>query len=246
MDEFLLRALAAGLGLALVAAPFGCFVVWRRMAYFGDTLAHTALLGVVAGTVAGIDLTAGVAAVALMVALLLANIRKGTRVASDTVLGIVSHGALAAGLVALSLMETVRVDLMGWLFGDILAVGWSDVLLIWLGGAAVLAGLAFAWRPLVAMTVDEDLALVEGHPVAAARVALMVLIALVVAAAMKIVGVLLVTSLLVVPAATARAFARTPEQMAAFAALAGAVAVGAGLAGSWSFDTPAGPTIVVV
>jgi zinc transport system permease protein len=245
MDEFLLRALAAGLGLALVAAPFGCFVVWRRMAYFGDTLAHTALLGVVAGIAIGIDPLAGVAAVALASAILLARDGRRRLLPSDTWLGIVSHGALAAGLVALSRMEGVRVDLMGLLFGDVLAVGWWDVAMVWGGGGMALAMLALLWRPLVAMSVDEELALVEGHHVKRARLGLMVLVALVVAAAMKVVGVLLVTSLLVIPAATARRLSRTPEQMAAFAALCGSVAVGGGLAASWSFDTPTGPTIVV-
>ncbi len=245
MDEFLVLALAAGLGLALVAAPFGCFVVWRRMAYFGDTLAHAALLGVVVGVAGGIDVTLGVAAVCLAVAALLASVRQGRSLASDTVLGIVAHGALAMGLVALALMETVQVNLMGWLFGDILAVGWGDVAMIWLGGGVMVGLLAMVWRPLVAMTVDEDLARVEGHAVARARLVLMLLVALVVAAAMKIVGILLVTSLLVIPAAAARRFARTPEQMAVAAAVAGAMAVGGGLWGSWRFDTPSGPSIVV-
>lgn len=245
MDEFLLRAMAAGIGLALVAGPFGCFVVWRRMAYFGDTLAHAALLGVVAGVMLGIDLTLGVAAIGLGVAALLAAAQGQKRLASDTLLGIVSHGALALGLVTLSLMESVRVDLMSWLLGDILAVGWSDVAVVWLGGAIILVVLALLWRPLVAMTVDEDLARVDGHPVARARLGLMLLVALVVAGAMKIVGVLLVTALLVIPAAAARRFANTPEQMAVAAALAGAASVGAGLWASWTFDTPSGPSIVV-
>lgn len=245
MDDFLLRALAAGLGIALVAGPFGCFVVWRRMAYFGDTLAHAALLGVVAGVVLGVDLTLGVAAIGLGVAALLAAAQGQKRLASDTLLGIISHGALALGLVTLSLLETVRVDLMSWLLGDILAVGWPDVAVIWTGGAVVLALLAALWRPLVAMSVDEDLARVDGYNVGLARLGLMLLVALVVAGAMKIVGVLLVTALLVIPAASARRFAATPEQMAVAAALAGAASVGAGLWGSWTFDTPSGPSIVV-
>lgn len=246
MDEFLIRALAAGLGLAIVAAPFGCFVVWRRMAYFGDTLAHTALLGVVVGIGLGIDPLAGVAAVALAVAFVLARQGKRRMLESDTMLGIVSHGALAAGLVVLSRMESVRVDLMGLLFGDVLAVGWAEVMLIWGGGALVLAVLALLWNPLVAMSVDEDLAVVEGHKVGRARLGLMLLVALVVAAAMKVVGVLLVTSLLVIPAATARRLSCTPEQMALFAGLCGGTAVAGGLGASWAFDTPTGPTIVVV
>jgi zinc transport system permease protein len=245
MDEFLLRALLAGLGLSAVAGPLGCFVVWRRMAYFGDTLAHAALLGIVVGLLLGTNLIVGVVAVCAGVALVLAGLQRDRRLASDTLLGILAHGSLAVGLVLLSLMERVRVDLMGWLFGDILAVSATDVALIWGGAALVLALLLAAWRPLVAMTVDEDLARVEGHPVGLARVVLMVLVALVVAAAMKVVGILLVTSLLVIPAAAVRKLARTPEQMAAAATAAGAVAVAAGLGGSWRFDTPSGPSIVV-
>lgn len=245
MDEFLARALAAGLGLALVAAPFGCFVVWRRMAYFGDTLAHTALLGVVAGTALGLDPFIGIAALGLAVAALLATLKGRRGLAADTLLGIVSHGALAAGLVALSLLSDLRVNLMGWLFGDILSVTWTDAALLWAGGALVLAALGGLWNSLVAMTVDEDLAAVEGHPVARARLGLMLLVALVVAAAMKVVGILLVTALLVIPAAAARKLARTPEQMAVLAAGLGAIAVAAGLAASWRFDTPSGPSVVV-
>ncbi|HLO79130.1 MAG TPA: iron chelate uptake ABC transporter family permease subunit [Magnetospirillum sp.] len=245
MDEFLARALAGGLALALVAGPFGCFVVWRRMAYFGDTLAHAALLGVVLGALLNVDFGLGIAALSLAVALVLAFLQRRRDLASDTVLGIVSHGALACGLVVLALMHDARVNVMGWLLGDILSLDWTDVAVLWAGCALLLAGLGAVWRTLVAMTVNEDLAAAEGHAVERARLILMVLVALVVAAAMKVVGILLVTALLVMPAATARKFARTPEQMAALAALVGAAAVVLGLAGSWQFDTPAGPSVVV-
>jgi zinc transport system permease protein len=245
MDEFLARALAGGIPLALVAGPFGCFVVWRRMAYFGDTLAHAALLGVVLGALLNVDFGIGIAVTSLAVALLLAFGQRRGPLASDTILGILSHGALAVGLVLLALMHDARINLMGWLLGDILALDWSDVGVLWAGGAVLLALLASQWRPLVAVVVDEDLAAVEGHNVQRARLVLMLLVALVVAGAMKVVGVLLVTALLVIPAATARRFARTPEQMAALAALLGALAVALGLAGSWRFDTPSGPSVVV-
>jgi zinc transport system permease protein len=245
MDEFLMRALAAGLGLAAVAGPLGCFVVWRRMAYFGDALAHTALLGIVVGLLLGVSPLVGVVAVCAAVALLLAAVQPGTRLASDSLLGIMAHGALALGLVLLSTMERVRVDLMGWLFGDILAVTWSDVAFVWCGAALVLSLLAWHWRCLVAMSVNEDLARVEGHDVGRGRVVLMLLVAMSVAAAMKVVGVMLVTAMLVIPAASARRLARTPEQMAAAAIGAGAVAVIGGLGASWHFDSPSGPSIVV-
>nr|WP_041786632.1 iron chelate uptake ABC transporter family permease subunit [Rhodospirillum centenum] len=244
MDDFVLRALLGGVGLALVAGPLGCVVVWRRMAYFGDTLAHSALLGVALGFLFGIGLNVGVALVCVGIAVLLTVLQEQRRLASDTLLGIVSHSALSVGLLALALMEALRVDLMAYLFGDVLAVTRADLLWIWAGGALVLAVLAAIWRRLLALTVDEDLARVEGVPVRAVRLVFMLLIAATIAFAMKIVGILLVTSLLVIPAAAARRFARTPEIMAVVAAGMGAAAVGLGMAASLWADLPTGPAIV--
>ena len=245
MDDFLVRALLAGLGVALVAAPLGCFVVWRRMAYFGDSLAHSALLGVALGFLVGIDSTVAVVALCLALALLIVSLQQQRRLATDTLLGIMSHGALSVGLVAVSLMETVRVGLMAYLFGDILAVTRIDLLWIWGGGIAALAALAVLWRPLLAITVHEELARVEGVNAGAVRLWFMLLVALVIATAMKIVGVLLITSLLILPAAAARRFAPSPELMALGAAAAALLAVVAGLALSLRWDTPAGPSIVL-
>ncbi len=245
MDDFLVRALVAGLGVAIVAGPLGCFVVWRRMAYFGDTLAHSALLGISLGFLVGLDLNIGVAAVSLAVALLLAGRRQRRQLSDDTLLGILAHSTLALGLIVASFLERVRIDLMAYLFGDVLAVSPADLLWIWGGGGAALALLALVWRWLLAITVHEELAQVEGVPVRLARTAFMLLIALVVAVAMKIVGVVLVTSLLIIPAAAARRFAASPEMMAVAAAAIGAVAVGGGLGFSLAWDTPSGPSIVV-
>ncbi len=244
-DDFLVRALLGGIGVAAIAGPLGCFVVWRRMAYFGDSLAHSALLGVALGVVLGIDLNIGIIAtcVALAVVLLLLQNQRG--LATDTLLGIMAHGALSLGLVTMSFVEALRLDLMSYLFGDILAVTERDLIWIYAGGAAVLALLALIWRPLLALTVHEELARAEGVRVGLVRVLFMLLIALTIALAMKIIGVLLITSLLIIPAATARRFARTPEQMAGLGALIGALAVVAGLFASLEWDTPSGPSVVV-
>ena len=245
MDDFLVRAIAAGIGVALVAAPLGVFVVWRRMAYFGDTLAHSALLGVALGFLLGISLNVAVVSISLLIALLLLALQNRKQLATDTLLGILAHSALSVGLVVLAFQEEVRVDLLGYLFGDILAVTMSDLLWVWGGGAAVLLLLAIIWQRLLAITVHEELAQVEGVPVMQIRLVFMLMIAMVIAVSMKIVGVLLITSMMIIPAATARRFSKTPEQMALFAALVGMVAVILGLAASWFGDTPAGPSIVV-
>ena len=244
MADFLLHALLAGLALALVAGPLGSFVVWRRMAYFGETLSHAALLGLALGLWLAISPTLAIIALCLLLALALLGLQGRQALTSDTLLGMLAPTMLALGLVTMSLME-VRVDLLGYLFGDLLAISRED--LYWVLGGSALVSLLLVplWRPLLAITVHEELARVEGLPVAGLRLALMLLIALVIALAMKIVGVLLITSLLIIPAAAAQRHARTPEQMAIGASLIGLLAVSAGLSLSWFQDTPAGPSIVV-
>jgi zinc transport system permease protein len=245
MDDFLLRALLAGVGVALVTAPLGVFVVWRRMAYFGDTLAHSALLGVALGFLLGINLNLSVIALGIVLALLLVAMSGNRQLSQDTQLGILAHSALSLGLVVMAFQSSVRVDLMGYLFGDILAVTLSDLLWVWGGGLLAVVTLGLIWHPLLALTVHQELAQVEGVAVARTRLIFMLLIALVIAVSMKIVGVLLITSMMIIPAATARRFSRSPEQMALIAAATGSLAVVLGLAGSWHWDTPAGPSVVV-
>ncbi|MEX2650761.1 MAG: metal ABC transporter permease [Alphaproteobacteria bacterium] len=246
MDDILIRAGLAGFATALAAGPLGAAVVWGRLAFFGDALAHASLLGIVLAVVADVHPWIGVAGVGLAVALGLAWAFADPRVAPDALLAAVSYGALAAGLVVLGMVRAPAVNLFGFLFGDILGVGSADLLWAWAGAVVTLLGLAVIWRPLVAMLVHADLAAVEGVPVRSVRLAFLILLALMVAGAMKTVGVLLVTALLVLPAAAARGFARTPEAMAVLAALGGCLAVAAGLGLSFAADAPSGPSIVCV
>jgi zinc transport system permease protein len=245
LDDFFTRALIAGIGVALVAGPLGCFIVWRRMAYFGDTLSHSALLGVALALLLEVNITLAVFGVSAAVALLLLVLQRRATLSSDSLLGLLSHSSLALGLVVLAFMTWVRVDLMGFLFGDILAVSTTDIAMIYAGGALVLGVLVWIWRPLFAATVNPDLAEAEGLHPRRANFVFMLLMALVIAISMKIVGVLLITALLIIPAATARRFARGPEQMAVLAAVIGVAAAIAGLFGSLEWDTPSGPSIVV-
>ena len=245
LDDFFIRALVAGIGLALVTGPLGCFVVWRRMAYFGDTLSHGALLGVALGLLLQVDLTLAVFAVSALVSLALLVLQRRASLSADALLGLLSHSSLALGLVVLAFMTWVRVDLMGLLFGDILAVSRSDLALIWGGGAIVLALLAAVWRPLFAATVNPEIAEAEGMRPDRANIVFMLLMAGVIAIAMKIIGVLLITAMLIIPAAAARRLASGPEQMAVLASAIGVAAVLGGLFGSLQWDTPSGPSIVV-
>lgn len=245
LDDFFLRALVAGVGVALVAGPLGCFIVWRRLAYFGDTLSHAALLGVALSFLLDVNITLSVFAVCLAISILLMGLQRRGSLSSDALLGLLAHSALALGLVCLAFLSWVRIDLMGFLFGDILAVSVFDIAVIYAGGAAVLTVLAFIWRPLFAATVSRELAEAEGLNPEAANAVFMLLMATVIALSMKIVGVLLITALLIIPAAAARRLASGPEQMAVYAACIGALAVIGGLFGSLRFDTPSGPSIVV-
>jgi zinc transport system permease protein len=245
LDDFFIRALLAGIGTALIAGPLGCFIVWRRMAYFGDTIAHAALLGVVLALAFNLSVSLGVLAVAAIIALLLLAMQNQRLIASDTLLGILSHSALAIGLVALSFMHGVRIDINGLLFGDILSVSRVDVGLIWLGALLVGGVLAMIWRAMLTISVDRDIAAAEGINVRLNEAIYVLLLAALIAMAIKVVGVLLITSMLVIPAATARRLSTSPETMALGAIVLGTLAVVGGLYGSLEFDSPAGPSIVV-
>ena len=245
LDDFFIRAVIGGIGVALVAGPVGCFIIWRRLAYFGDTLSHSALLGVAMALLLETNVTIAVFLVSVVASLLLLVLQRRAALSSDALLGLLAHSTLAVGLVVLAFMTWVRVDLMGFLFGDILAMTKIDLAVIWGGGAAVLAVLRHIWRPLFAATVNHDLATAEGMRPHLMNIIFMILVAAVIAVSMKLVGVLLITALLIIPAATARRFSASPEQMAVIAALVGMASVWIGREGSLKWDTPAGPSIVV-
>ncbi|WP_313073274.1 zinc ABC transporter permease subunit ZnuB [Atlantibacter hermannii] len=245
MIELLLPGWFAGILLACAAGPLGSFVVWRRMSYFGDTLAHASLLGVAFGLLLNVNPFYAVIAVTLLLALGLVVLEKRPHLAIDTLLGIMAHSALSLGLVVVSLMSGIRVDLMAYLFGDLLSVTPADIISIAIGVAVVLAVLAWQWRSLLAMTISPDLAFVDGVRLQRVKILLMLVTALAIGVAMKFVGALIITSLLIIPAATARRFARTPEQMAGIAVIIGIIAVTGGLTFSAFYDTPAGPSVVL-
>ena len=245
MEDFFLRALLGGTGVALAAGPIGCLIVWRRMVYFGAALAHSALLGVALGFVLGIDLTAGIVALCVLLALAFAALERRHMLPTDTLLGVLAHVTLAAGLVVVAFLGSLRVDLMGYLFGDILAITESDLVVIVALAVVTLAGTALLWRSLLSITVDEDLAAVEGVPVTGVRLGFALMVAGVVAIGMKIVGMLLILSLIIIPAAAARRLSSTPEQMVAYSMLLGVLSVVVGLYASLVWDLPSGPLVVI-
>ena len=245
LDDFLIRAAIAGAGVALIAAPLGCFVVWRRMAYFGDATAHAAILGVALSLAMDVSVFIGALAIALCMAMSVSMMR-GRGYSMDTLLGVLAHSSLALGLVAVSLVKGVRVDINAYLFGDILTVNTLDVLVIWVGVFLVLALLLWRWQRILFATVNEEMAQAAGINPKSEQWFLTIALAIVVAVAIKVVGALLIGALLLIPAATARRFASTPEMMAILASVFGVCSAIAGLGVSWRLDTPTGPSIVCV
>ena len=245
-DDFFIRALIAGVGIAIVVGPLGCFVIWRRLSYFGDTLSHSALLGVTLAYSFSLNISLSVFIISAVVALLLINLQKRTKLAGDSLLGLLAHSTLAIGLVLIGFLSYIRFDLMGLLFGDILAVTIEDIALVWVGGFVILGILYFIWKSLFSATVNYDLSAAEGMKPEVSNFIFTLLLAGVIALSIKMIGALLITGLLLIPAATARNISNSPNQMVFLATLVGIISVIAGLFTSLELNTSSGPTIIVV
>ena len=245
-DDFIVRAFAAGIGLAFITGPRGCFIVWRRLSYFGDTIAHSALLGVVIAYALDFNLIIAVFVVSCLLALSLLFLQRRTNLPDDALLGLLAHSVLAIGLVLLGILSFIRIDLMGLLFGDILSVNVTDILFVWIGGGIVLIVLILIWRPLFAGTVNLELAKAEGLNPDLANAIFTLLIASVIAISIKIVGILLITGLLIIPASASRNLSSTPIQMAIISSIIGVASVVLGIQTSMIWNTPTGPTILTI
>ena len=245
-DDFIVRAFAAGIGLAFITGPLGCFIVWRRLSYFGDTIAHSALLGVVIAYAFDFNLIIAVFVVSCLLALSLLFLQRRTNLPDDALLGLLAHSVLAIGLVLLGILSFIRIDLMGLLFGDILSVNVTDLLFVWIGGSIVLIVLILIWRPLFAGTVNLELAKAEGLNPDLANAIFTLLIASVIAISIKIVGILLITGLLIIPASASRNLSSTPIQMAIISSIIGLASVVLGIQTSMIWNTPTGPTILTI
>ena len=243
-DDFFIRALIAGVGIAVVTGPLGCFIIWRRLSFFGDTLAHAALLGVTMAVFFEINIAFSVFFISSVVALILLKLQQTTKLPGDALLGLLAHSSLAVGLVVIGFLTSIRFDVMGLLFGDILAVNQNDLLLIWIGGALILLILKFIWRPLFASTVNYELAEAEGMKPDKFNAIFTVLMAAVIAISIKIVGLLLITGMLIMPAAMGRNLSNNPQQMVILSVIAGLLSVIIGLFSSLQFNTPSGPSII--
>ena len=233
MFEILFPAFLTGILLSLITAPLGVFVVWRKMAYFGDTLSHSALFGVALGIFFQVNPYIAIIILTLILAIAMVWLESNTQFSIDTLLGIIAHSCLSLGVVTVGLLKNVRVDLMSYLFGDLLAINYTDLIYIGIGVIIVLVALVYFWHDLLSTTVSPELAQVEGINIKKMRFVLMILTALTIALSMKFVG------------ATARRFARTPESMVCYATIISMLSIIGGLILSVFYDTAAGPSVVI-
>ena len=244
LDDFFIRALIAGIGVAIVTGPLGCFVIWRRLSYFGDTLAHSALLGVTIAFTLEFNIAFSVFIISSIIALILIQLQKKTNLPGDALLGLLAHSSLAVGLVVVGFLTFIRFDIMGLLFGDILAVTINDLITIWIGGALILLVLKLIWKPLFASTVNYELAEAEGLNPDRAKAIFTILMAAIIAISIKMVGLLLITGMLIIPAAMARNISDNPKKMIIFSIIGGLLSVIIGLFSSLEFNSPSGPSII--
>ncbi|VFP82035.1 zinc ABC transporter permease subunit ZnuB [Candidatus Erwinia haradaeae] len=245
MIELLLPGWIAGVLIALIAGPLGSFIIWRRMSYFGDTLAHSSLLGVAFGLLLNINPFYTIITLTILLSLILVWLERYENLELNALLGIIAHSSLSLGLVLISLISNIRMDLVAYLFGDLLSVVPSDLCIIFFSVILVWILLVWHWRSLLALTISPDLAQIDGINIHRTKIILMLMTSLTIGIAMKFVGALIITSLLIIPSATARQFAKSPEHMVIIAVVVGILAITSGLTLSAYYNTPAGPSVVL-
>jgi zinc transport system permease protein len=239
------RALLIAVLLAPLCGVLGVFVTARRMSFFSETVAHGSLAGVAIGLALGIDTAWPILGVSLAVALLVLWLRENTDLLTDTIMALLMSGFMAAGVVGFSKLRGFRGELHRYLFGDILSVGWPDVILAGVVSGFVLAFLVARLSPMALMTLSEDLAHVSGTSVRRLNLIFVVLLTLTVALSIRLLGIILVTSLLVIPPATARNVASTLRQELLLSLVCGLLSGIGGVVSSYQFDLPCGPSIVL-
>lgn len=246
MIEIILPALIAGFFIAFISAPLGCFVVWRKMAYFGDTLSHATLLGIVIGMALQWNLMFASTFFILILALLLVLLETQKKIAVDTLLGILSHGALSIGIVSMYFIGFQSNLVENYLLGDILSISYDDLYFIIPTVFIIGAILIKHWNAFLYLTLDPELAQSHGIHLQKNKFIFTILLAVTIGIAFKFIGALVITALLIIPVAIARFFSKTPEQMAFMAIFISILMILLGFVVSAFCDTPSGPSIVAL
>ena len=245
-SHFMGRALLAAIGMGCISAVMGCFLLWRRMAFFGDAMAHASVLGVALGFLFHIDIYFFIAFICLILASVMGILQQRSRIPIDTWLAAISYTSLALGIIVIAKTPGIQIDPEAILFGDILSVNLPDLIGIYLSVLAVWTFIIIGWQKLLLITLDEELAIASGISLLPMRLGFTVCLALVTAVGIKASGALLLPALMILPAATMARFARSPEEMVGGATVCSVISVLLGMTASYYYDTPSGPTIVVM
>jgi zinc transport system permease protein len=246
MPDFIWLALAGALLITLMSAPVGAFMLWRRMAFVGDALAHTTLLGLGIGLWLQIPIQLSLLLVSVIVAVSITRIHQRNNLSTDTFIAIAAHSSLALGMLVVTLLPEARIDLMGYLFGDLLNLTMQDIWGLLIASLLTLSILYRYWQGLILTCLNAELARLAGHDTQKLNLILALLIALIIALSTKLVGALLITALLITPAAIARRWSQTPIGMIQGAIVISWLAIAIGISLSWHFDLPVSPAIVAV
>ncbi len=245
MEDFIFRAVIAAIGISIIAGSLGCFVIWKRMSYFSESISHSALLGVAFGLASGLGVHFGLIIIGALFAALIVVLQQRKFLSNDAILGIFSHIALSLGIVVLSIVGGTNTNYFGLLFGDILSITNSNIIWVYVVLFIIASLLIIFWQRLLLLTLNEELALAQGLNQSFYRLLFMLMIALAVSVSVQIVGVLLITSLLIIPPAIARVFASTPVSMVFQSVAVSILAVIIGLSLSMHYDLATGPSIVI-
>jgi len=244
MDEFIIYAILAGIAVAISLCPLGCIILWRRLPYLGDAIAHSAIFGIVLGLLFGINITLSIVLTSITFSLLLTMLRR--KLEHNITVVIFSYSFLALGLFLLPfVVSNAQIDIFSYLFGDILLVDDHEIYITTACAILVLIWIYFRWKKLLLMAINEDLAVVEGINPYRLDLEFMLITACVIGISIKIIGVLLMAAIIIIPAAAARNISRTPVQMLLFSVMFGILSILIGIGGSYWFDSPSGPSIVL-
>jgi zinc transport system permease protein len=242
ISPFLINALIGGFGIAALAGLLGSFVLWKNMSYFGDALSHSALLGITIGILLNFNLTFSVIVIAAAFAF--AFTHNSSRYSSDTTLGVLSYSALSLAILLTSYSK-IKIDLIGYLFGDILAIDITDIYYLVLCAVVASSWIYYNWDRLILLALSEELLKADGVNTKRLKLGFSLILALFIAISFKIVGILLITAMLIIPSATSLIISRSPLQMVVFSIIIGCVSVVMGITAAIQFDFPTGPSIIL-
>ena len=245
MKNILLNAVITVFGISIGVGPIGSFVLWKKLSYFGDTIAHSALLGVTLAMIMHVHHIIGILLIATLPSLMLLQLRN--YYTKDMLFNITSNSSLALASIILSIIPLSNTNVItSMLFGDVLAIDYSDIIVLYIATISIATIIACQWKKWLLITISTDLAIVAKLNTKILEIEFMILLSILIAVSINIIGILLITSLLIIPAATARVIIKTPIQMIVLSSILCFTSSICGLFASYTFDIPAGPSIIMM